>query len=63
MKSQLLLLDKLFLKPLELIHKFKVKSYDSLHHWFKRFREKYKYSIKKVAKISQSYRRNNTIFI
>ena len=41
-------------KAIEIIPGFKEKSYDSLHHWFKRFREKYSYSIRKVTKISQN---------
>ena len=33
--------SEVILKAIELIPLFKEKSYDSLHHWFKRFREKY----------------------
>ena len=45
-------------KAIELIPGFKDKSYDSLHQWLKRFREKYKYSLLKVTKISQSLPEN-----
>ena len=38
-------------KAMEIIPNFNDKSYDSLHHWFKRFREKYSYPIRKVTKI------------
>ena len=33
--------SEVILKAIEFIPSFKEKSYDSLHHWFKRFREKY----------------------
>ena len=46
--------SELIFKAIELIPEFKDKSYDSLHHWFKRFREKYKYSLRKLTKISQT---------
>ena len=44
---------------MEIIPNFKDKSYDSLHHWFKRFGEKYSYSIRKVTKISQQLPKNH----
>ena len=45
-------------KAIELIPGFKDKSYDSLYHWFKRFREKVKNSLRKGRKISQSLPEN-----
>ena len=44
---------------MEIIPNFNDKSYDSLHHWFKCFREKYSYSIRKVTKISQQLPKNH----
>ena len=46
-------------KAMEIIPNFNDKSYDSLHHWFKCFREKYSYSIRKVTKISQQLPKNH----
>ena len=40
-------------KALEIIPGFKEKSYNNLHNWFKRFRERYLFSIGKVSKIPQ----------
>ena len=44
-------------KAIELIPRFKEKSYDSLYHSFKRFREKYKYSLRKVTKFPKVYQK------
>ena len=49
---------EVMLKAIELIPSFKEKSYGSLHHWFKKFREKYKFSIRKVTKIAQVFSKN-----
>ena len=40
-------------KVIEIIPGFKDKTYDSLHHWFKRFRKRYSFSIRKVTKVAQ----------
>ena len=40
-------------KTIEIIPGFKDKTYDSLHHWFIRFRERYSFSIRKVTKLAQ----------
>ena len=45
-------------KAIELIPGFKDKSYNSLHLWFKKFRTRYSYSIRKVTKIAQSLPKN-----
>lgn len=45
-------------KAIEIVPGFKEKSYDSLHHYFKRFREKHSHSIRKVTKISQNLPKN-----
>ena len=46
--------DEVIAKAIELIPAFSKKSYDALHHWFKRFRIRHSYSIRKVTKITQS---------
>jgi hypothetical protein len=45
-------------KAMELIPGFKDKKYDNLHHWFKRFRERYSYSIGKLTKTVQTLPKN-----
>jgi len=45
-------------KAMEIIPGFNTKTYNSLHHWFKRFREKYSFPIKKIFKTTQSLPRN-----
>ena len=46
--------DEVIAKAIELIPAFSKKSYDALHHWFKRFRIGHSYYIRKVTKITQS---------
>ena len=41
-------------KAIELIPDFKNKTYNALHIWFKRFRKRYSYSIRKITKIAQN---------
>ena len=41
-------------KAIELMPEFKNKSYNALHLWFKRFRIRHSYSIRKITKIAQS---------
>ena len=45
-------------KAIEIIPNFDNKSYNSLHNWFKKFREKNFYSIRKVTKIAQTLPKN-----
>ena len=45
-------------KAMEIIPGFNSKSYNSLHHWFKRFREKYSFPIRKIYKTTQSLPKN-----
>ncbi len=45
-------------KAMEIIPGFNMKTYNSLHHWFKRFREKYSFPIRKMFKTSQSLPKN-----
>ena len=40
--------SEVIFKAIEVIPDFKNKTYDSLHHWFKRFRERYKFALRKV---------------
>ena len=46
--------SEVIFKAIEVIPDFKNKTYDSLHHWFKRFGERYKFALRKVTKISQT---------
>ena len=41
-------------KAIELMPDFKNKTYNALHIWFKRFRKRYSYSIRKITKIAQN---------
>ena len=45
-------------KAIEIIPNFDNKSYNSLHNWFKKFRERNFYSIRKVTKIAQTLPKN-----
>ena len=45
-------------KAIEMIPGFKDKSYNSLHLWFKKFRTRYSYAIRKVTKVAQSLPKN-----
>ena len=40
--------SEVIFKAIEVIPDFDNKTYDSLHHWFKRFRERYKFALRKV---------------
>lgn len=46
-------------KAIEIVPDFKEKSYNSMHNWFKRFREKYSYSIRKATKFAQKMPKNS----
>ena len=43
---------------MEIIPDFQSKTYNSLHHWFKRFMEKYSFPVKKILKTTQSLPKN-----
>jgi len=50
-------------KAIEIIPGFKEKTYQALHHWFKRFRQRYSYSIRKVTKMAQTLPKNYSDYI
>jgi len=45
-------------KAIEIVPDFKENSYNSIPNWFKQFREKYSFSIRKANKLSQSLTKN-----
>ena len=42
-------------KAIEIVPDFKEKSYNSMNNWFKRFREKYSYSIRKAINLPKAF--------
>ena len=50
--------SEVIFKAIQIIPEFKYKSYNSLHLWFKRFRTRNSYSIRRITKVAQRLPKN-----